>query len=185
MHSLLSNAPNGYELISTLDFFESRTKRKTEKVTSIGAGLAGMIFAFLFSNYGYTPWWGLLAIILLIPTVLLHEMFHYVFQWLFSHRKPRLGFKFPFPYSALAPNALISKNQGIFCATAPLLFITLLLVLPSLFFNAFYKLILLELATIQAVSCFGDFLFINWLLRYPKHVKLGTIGLSNALFQHV
>jgi hypothetical protein len=102
-----------------------------------------------------------------------------------SKTPPWFQISLPLFYSALALSARISRNQGIFCAFAPLLFVTLLLGLPSLLVNFVPQVILLALASLHFASCVGDFVVVTWLLRHPKHTKLGTIGLSNVLFRNV
>jgi len=185
MTKLVSSAPSDEQLVSTLDLTERGNARRIEVFAALIAFLIVVIYVTLLSASGHSPYLVLIAGLLLIPTVFLHELFHYAFQWLFSRQRPRLGFKFPFPYSALAVGGRISRNQGIFCAFAPLLFVTLLLVLPALLVNFVPMLILLALASFHVASCVGDFLVIYWLLQHPKHTRLGTIGLSNALFRNV
>ena len=38
-------------------------------------------------------------------------------------------------------------------------------------------------ASLEAATCFGDFLAVSWLLKYPKYLKLTNVDLSNALFE--
>jgi len=127
----------------------------------------------------------LIAVALIAPTYVLHELFHFVFQWAFSHRKPRLCLKPPWPYSALALGIHISREQGVICALSPVLFITSILVLLSMVANPQVKAILLMTAYIHAGTCGGDFLIVSWLFRHPRRVRLGTVGLANALFEPV
>ena len=127
----------------------------------------------------------LIALALIAPTYVLHELFHFVFQWAFSHRIPRLSLKPPWPYSALALGVHISREQGVICALSPVLFITSILILLSMVPNPQAKAILLMTAYIHAGTCGGDFLIMSWLFRHPKRVRLGTIGLANALFEPV
>ena len=127
----------------------------------------------------------LIALALIAPTYVLHELFHFVFQWAFSHRIPRLSLKPPWPYSALASGVHISREQGVICALSPVLFITSILFLLSMVPNPQAKAILLVTAYIHAGTCGGDFLIMSWLFRHPKRVRLGTVGLANALFEPV
>ncbi len=168
--------------VASLDLTDPKNARKIDFCSSLIAFLFVMIFGVLLSTLGYPSYWMLLVVVLLIPGLLLHEIFHYLFQWLFSGMEPHLGFKFPFPYSALAPNARITRNQGIFCALAPFLFVTPILLLPSLFVSLLLKVLFWAWASVEAATCFGDFFLISWLLRYPRQFKLGNVNLSNALF---
>lgn len=177
------NTIKNQQPVSSIDLTERRNVRKIELCSSLIALLFVMVFGFLLSTSGHSHYWLLLVIILLIPATLLHEACHYMLQWILSGLRPHLSFKFPFPYSALAPNARITRNHGILCALAPFLIITPLLVLPSLFVSSLPRLILLALASVEAATCFGDFFLVNWLLRHPKQLKLGRVGLSNVLFR--
>lgn len=177
-----SNTNNSNRPVATLDLTEPRNARRIELGSSLIVLVLVMFFGIQLSNSGYSPYWMLLVVLLLIPGIFLHEICHYIFQWKFSGIKPRLGFKFPFPYSALAPDAQITRNQGLFCALAPFLFVTPLLLLPSLFVSYLPKMIFIAWASVEAATCFGDFYFIRWLLKYPKQLKLENVGLSNVLF---
>ena len=177
------DARGSQRLVASLDLTDPKNVRKIEFGSGLIALLFAMLFGVLLSTLGHPPYWMFLVVILLIPGIFLHEIFHYLFQWLFSGLKPRLGFKFPFPYSALAPNACITRNQGVFCALAPFLFVTPILVLPSLFMSPLPKVLFWAWASLEAATCFGDFFTVSWLLRYPRHLKLANVNLSNALFE--
>jgi len=170
-------------LVASLDLFDPKNKLKVNIGSLLIALFVVMGFSVVLSHLGQSTYWLLLPGILLIPTTFLHEILHYLFQWLFSRSKPHIGFKFPFPYSALAPNTYITRNQGVFCALAPFLFITPILVLSSLFMSPLAKVLFWAWASLEAATCFGDFLAVSWLLKYPKYLKLTNVDLSNALFE--
>jgi len=173
----------GQQPVASLDLTEPKNVRKINFGSGIIALLFVMLFGILLSASRHSPYWILLVAFLLVPTTFVHEILHYLFQWLFSRSKSRLGFKFPFPYSALAPNTYITRNQGIFCALAPFLFITPILMLSSLFMSPLAKVLFWAWASLEAATCFGDFLAVSWLLKYPKYLKLTNVDLSNALFE--
>jgi len=127
----------------------------------------------------------LIALALIAPIYVLHELSHFAFQWGFSHQIPRLSLKPPWPYSALALGVHISREQGVICAIMPFLLITSLLVLLSMVPNPQVKAILLMAAYIHVPTCAGDFLLIFWLFRHPKRLRYGTVGLANALFEPI
>ena len=183
MNDVQRGAMRSQRLVASLDLFDPKNKRKINFGSALIALLFVMLFSVLLSASGHSPYWILLAAFLLIPTTFVHEIFHYLFQWLFSRSKPCLGFKFPFPYSALAPNTYITRNQGIFCALAPFLFITPILVLPSLFMSPLPKVLFWAWASLEAATCFGDFFAVIWLLKYSRNLKLANVNLSNALFE--
>lgn len=79
MANLPSNAPNGHQLASTFDLTERRNARKIETFAALIAFLVVLVYVTLLSVSGHSPYLVLIAGLLLIPTVFLHEMFHYVF----------------------------------------------------------------------------------------------------------
>ena len=187
MANIISNSPKSLELVSTIDFFK---RRQRIEMFILAISLSLMAIPLAYESIRLTivtqspPYLVLIIVLLLMaPTTFLHEIFHYIFQWLFTQQKPRLGFKFPYPYCISAPNTYCSRNQGVVCALAPFFFVTLILVLLSLPVNPLTKAILLAVTYLHAPTCSGDVLLTFWLLKHPRHMWLGTVGLSNALFQ--
>lgn len=170
-------------VVATLDLFDPKNKRKINFGSVLIASFFVALFVVFLSRLGHSSRWLFLVAIALIPATFIHEALHYLFQWLFSHSKPHLGFKFPFPYSALAPDAYVTRNQGILCAIAPFLFITPILLLASLFMSPLPRMLFWALASLEAATCFGDFFTISWLLRYPKHLRWANVNLTNVLFE--
>ena len=184
---------NELRLIDTLDLLDPKTKRKCAWWSFPIAILASPLFikaTIIVLTNGHSPYLEmflslLIALVLIVPTYVLHELFHFVFQWTFSHRIPRLNLKPPWPYSALALGAHISRNQGIICALSPVVFVTSILVLLSMVANSQVEVILLMTAYIHAATCAGDFLLISWLFRHPRRLRYGTVGLANALLEPI
>lgn len=184
---------NKLRLIDTLDFREPGTKRRCYRLSFPITILALPLFIkaiIILSTNGYFSYPEfflslLIALALIAPIYVFHELFHFAFQWGFSHQIPRLSLRPPLPYSALALGVHISREQGIICALSPFLFITSILVLLSMVLNPQAKAILLMATYIHAPTCAGDFLLISWLFRHPKHLRYGTVGLANALFEPI
>ncbi len=174
---------NHQDPVSVINLTERRNARYIEIGSSSIALICVLAFSMILSANGHSTFWILLIVALLLPGTAIHELCHYCFQWFYSKQKPHLGFKFPFPYSALALNARITRNQAIFCALAPFIIITPLLILPSFFVSFLPRIIFLAWASIEIATCFGDFFLVNWLLKYPKNLQLGRLGVSNALFK--
>lgn len=184
MESSTLRGPSSEQTVDSINLAEPPHKNRIEMYSAILALLVVAIYAFILSTFGYSSYFLLIIVVLLIPGVLLHETFPYVFQWVFSGKKPYMGFKLPFPYSALAQGARVTRNQAIFCALAPFLFVTIILVLPSVFLSSPTKLILQAWAFIEVATCFGDFYLIKWLLKHPSDTKLGNVNLINTLFRY-
>lgn len=185
---------NKLRLIDTLDFREPETRRQCVRLSFpiIILALPLLIIAIIIlSSTGYFSYPEfflslLIALALIAPTYVLHEVFHFVFQWAFSHQIPRLSLKPPWPYSALALGVHISREQGIICALSPFVFITSILVLLSMIpNNPQAKAVLLMAAYIHAPTCAGDLLLTFRLFRHSRRVRLGTVGLANAFFEPI
>ena len=99
---------------------------------------------------------------------IVHESTHLIFQWLFSSKMPKFGFKKGNPYSALAANVCVTRNQFIFISLAPFIIITPLLLVVSLFFSGLSQLVIITVALLEVASCSGDFLTVKWLLSVRR-----------------
>ena len=168
-------------IVATLDLFDQKNKRKVAFSSVIASLVLAWVFSGLLSGMGHSPYWLVLVVVALIPITFLHEGCHYLFQWRFSRRKPCFGFKWPYPYSALAPFAYTTRNQGILCTLAPCLLIPPVVLLISLSMNPLPKTLFWALASFEIVTCFGDFLTANWLTKYPGHLKWGRLNGANVL----
>ena len=184
---------NKLRLVDTLDFRDPAIKRQCYRllvpIIILSSPLFIVAIITLYTN-GYSSYLELflsllIAIVLMAPIYVLHELVHFVFQWVFSHEMPRLSLKPPLPYSALALGVDISRKEGAICALSPFLCITSILVLLSMVPSPQAKAILLMAANIHIATCVADFLFIFWLFRHPKHLRCGTVGLVNALLEPI
>ncbi len=120
---------------------------------------------------------GLLLLVIFL-VLLVHELIHAFFFWLFSGQKPVIGFKGAYAYAAM-PGWYFPRNQYLVIGIAPLILIDMLgilllalLPLTSLFF----VLIALVINTSGAV---GDLFILIWLLTKPAeafaHDEIETI----------
>ena len=179
-----SNRNMTCEIVDIIDFTERRLARRIEVTAGIINLPIVMCFSAVLYLNGYSPTLMLGILFLLIPGLYLHEGSHYILQWLFSHKKPHIGFKFPFPYSALSSGCSITRNQAIICALAPLVLVTIALVVPALFVALLPKIIFLAWASIEVPTCYGDLYLIRRLLKHPNDVRLKNVNLRNVLFRN-
>lgn len=135
-------------------------------------GTLGTLFAFTLSN--------LLLWLISIPcafigVIIIHELIHGLFFWLFTKQRPHFGFKVIYAYAA-APTWYIPRNQFIVIGAAPLLLITLfgLILIPSIP-QLFLPALLFALGFNFAGSI-GDLYIIWWLLRLPTTILVNDIG---------
>ena len=174
---------NTQDIIEIIDFHESKLKRRVEITSGIISLLIVMVSSFILELNGYTSRFILITLALLIPGTILHEGLHYLFQWYFSKEKPHLGFKFPFPYSALSPSSSITRNQTVVVSLAPSLILTPAIMIPALFAPFHIKILLLAWGFIELVTCYGDFYLIYRLLKNPSNCLVKNVNLRNVLFK--
>ena len=171
------------DIIDIIDFKERKLKLRVELASGIISLLAVLIFSTILELNGFSNLLILIVVALFVfPGIFLHEGSHYFPQWFFSKEKPYLGFKFPFPFSALSPSSSITRNQAIICALAPFLILTTILVIPALFVPLLFKILLLAWAFIELASCYGDFYLTYRLLKNPSNCLLKNVNNSNVLF---
>ena len=179
-----SSLMNTDDIIDIIDFYEPKLKRREILVTTSIALLVGMVSGTILELNGFSRFLILIIVALFFfPGSLLHEGLHYVFQWYFSKQKPHLGFKFPYPYSALSPTSFITRNQAIWCALAPAVILTLILAIPALFTSLPFRILLLSWAAVELASCYTDLYFTYRLLKHPSSCLLKNVNLRNVLFK--
>lgn len=183
--TLLTNTMATGNIIGIVDFGEPKLKRRVELASGLATLVAVMVFGTMLELRGFTALYILIIAGLLIPATLLHEGLHYLFQCRLSKERPRIGFKFPFPYSALSPTSSVTRNQAIVTALAPALIITPCLVIPALFAPQLIRVLLLAGASIELASCYGDFYITHRLLKCPSICRVRNEHLRNILFMPV
>lgn len=171
------------DIIYVIDFHEPKLKRRVNLITGIIALLVVMVFSRILELNGFTSLSILIILGLLIPETAVHECLHYLFYWRFSKNKPHLGFKFPFPYSALSPTSSITRNQAVFTALAPAFIITPILAIPALFATFLPKILLLAWASLALASCYGDFYVTYRLLNSPSDARVKNVNLANVIYR--
>lgn len=118
----------------------------------------------------------LLACLLAYALILvLHELVHGAFFWLFTHQRPHFGFKGAYAYAA-APNWYLPRRQYMLVGISPLLVLSLfgLLLLPVLPPGGLLPW-LVALAG-NASGAIGDALIVGWLLFQPDTVLVQDHG---------
>lgn len=183
-NELFINTMNTQEIIDIIDFNETKLKRKTELTSLIISLPIVLVFGTILKLNGFSSLFMLIIVaLLIIPGLILHEGLHYLLMWYFSKEKPHLGFKFPFPYSALSPTSSITRNQAVLVALAPALILTPMIVIPAPFAPLLLKILLLAWASIELATCYGDFYLTYRLLKNPSNCLLKNVNLSNVLFK--
>lgn len=121
----------------------------------------------------------LVALVVLIVTtfavLVLHEMIHGLFFWLFTRARPRFGFKGAYAYAA-APGWYIPRPQFLAVGLAPLVLISLagLLILPVT--APPVSLVIVVALILNATGAIGDLYMVVRLLSTPRGVLIEDEG---------
>ncbi len=99
--------------------------------------------------------------------LVLHELIHGLFFWLFSRQKPMFGFKGFYAYATL-PGWYFPKNQYLVIGSAPLIIISILgiVFVPIVPFNSLW--IIFLALVVNASGAIGDLYVIASLILQPK-----------------
>lgn len=114
--------------------------------------------------------------------VLLHELSHAFFFWLFSRERPKIGFNLFYAYAA-APDWYFTRRQFVLIGLSPVLLLTLLgvLAMPLVDFLAATRLILA--LTVNAAGAVGDFIVVLWVLGQPPDILLRDEGTAVTAYK--
>jgi hypothetical protein len=111
----------------------------------------------------------------MVLIIVLHELCHALFFWLFSRERPKIGFNFLYAYAA-APDWYFPRNQFVLIGLAPVLLLTWVGVVAMPFVHfAIMPHIILAL-TINAAGAIGDFIVVMWVLGQPANILLRDEG---------
>ncbi len=136
-------------------------------------------FRQLLSQYN---WWGLL--LTLVGVVVLHELAHALFFWLFTKKRPFLGIGPGYAYAA-APDWYFPRNQFLIIGLAPLVMLSAagLLLVPFVGKTAVAWITLF--ITLNGAGAVGDLYVCGWLLARPATTLIRDEGPVIHLFSLV
>jgi hypothetical protein len=126
---------------------------------------------------------GIVALVVLtFVMIVLHELIHGLFFWLFTRTRPAFGFKGAYAYAA-APGWYIPRSQYIIVGLAPLVLITLggfalLVVVPAWLIPA-----LLFVVVMNGAGAVGDIAVVGWLLVQPRATLVHDLGDAVAIYR--
>ena len=178
--------PPGYTPCFTLDL--SRNMRLVLLLNLVAILLFG-VFGWLFFSLAAAilppdrlasglkaTWITLLACLLAYGLMLvLHELIHGAFFWLFSGRRPHFGFKGAYAYAA-APDWYFPRRQYLVVGISPLLTLSLLGVALLPILPAVALLPWLVALAGNAAGAIGDALIVGWLLFQPDPLLIQDHG---------
>lgn len=110
-----------------------------------------------------------------LVTVIVHELIHGFFFWIFTRKRPSYGFKFIFAYAA-APDFYIPRNQFLLIGIAPFVILPLIGLALMLFVPLAVVLTLVFMLTINAAGAIGDLYIIGLLLTRSAPTFIRDFG---------
>ncbi len=122
--------------------------------------------------------WPIVSLFLLLAaipvTLSVHEIIHGVFFWLYTRERPRFGFKGAYAYAA-APDWYLPRNQHIVVGLAPLIVISLGILLAAWLPLAALP-ILIVCTTFNAAGAVGDLATVAWELTRARQAYVRDRG---------
>jgi hypothetical protein len=182
--------PSNYYLLKTLDLSRPRVilwlNLAALPLLFIFGWLFGLMIFLLPSistppkgllNYLTSfPGWGLLAFPLsIILMLVLHELIHGGFFWLFTHERPRFALKSGYAFAA-APEWFLPAAQYILVGLSPLLIISIVSSLLAWIVSSTITPYLLFIATFNAAGSLGDMIVVAWVVKQPKTILVKDEG---------
>jgi hypothetical protein len=117
----------------------------------------------------------LLVLVVLIVSILLHELVHGLFFWLFSRHRPEFGVGPGYAFAAM-PDWFYPKYQYLAIALSPLMVLTALGVLASAFVPMVWLNMLLTGMIINAGGAIGD-MYVAWRIALePEQIWVKDTG---------
>jgi hypothetical protein len=120
--------------------------------------------------------WELFALPLsLIIMLVLHELVHGIFFWVYTRERPRFALKGGYAFAA-APGWYLPRFQYIIVGLSPLIIISLLAIFFATFVIKPMVPYLLIIATFNAAGALGDMIVVAWVLMQPNTILVKDDG---------
>ncbi len=123
-------------------------------------------------------------VVTMVVVVVLHELLHALFFWLFTYERPKIGFNLLYAYAA-APGWHFPRNQFILIGAAPLIFITLGGLIGILLADFVWIPRFVLAMTINAAGAVGDLIVIIWMMTQPVDALVKDDGPKITLYRKV
>ena len=107
--------------------------------------------------------------------LVLHELVHGIFFWLFTHDKPRFALKTGYAFAA-APEWYLARNQYIIVGLSPFMIISITSIILGCFVTAPLIPYILLLVTFNAAGSLGDFIVVGWIISQPYTILVKDEG---------
>lgn len=121
----------------------------------------------------------------LIIQVMLHELTHSFFFWLFTKERPRFSLKWlqTHAYATAPENCYLRRNQYVIALIAPFVLITLVGLMLLAVISLEIVPALLFVVTSNAAGAVGDLFMIGWLLYQPTTALVRDISVAMIVYR--
>lgn len=131
----------------------------------------GILNFFTTVSGGYLLAFPLSIILMLV----LHELVHGLFFWLFTQERPRFALKSGYAFAA-APEWYLPSSQYIVVGLSPFVIITIISIILAMIVPPLFVPYLLFIATFNAAGALGDLIVVGWVLMQPGTVLVKDEG---------
>lgn len=114
--------------------------------------------------------------------MVLHELVHGLFFWLFTRERPKFGFRGVYAFAA-APDWYLPRNPYLWVGISPLVVISLAGIALIPFVPANLLLLLILNLTFNAAGAVGDIFVVAWLLTRPASSLVRDEGDRFSIYQ--
>jgi hypothetical protein len=112
----------------------------------------------------------------LIAGVILHEIVHGLFYWLFSSRRPKFGFQGLIPYAAAPTGVYFRRNQFVTIGLSPLVLLSAVGLLLMVILPIAYVPFLLFFVAFNAAGAAGDLIMVIRFMPYSPDTVMEDNG---------
>jgi hypothetical protein len=120
-------------------------------------------------------------ILVVLTAILIHELIHGVFFWIYTGERPQFAFKILYAFAA-APEWYIPKTKFIIIGLSPVILISSCVILLLIFIPPNLVKYLTIAGIFNFVGSTGDLLVITWLLLQPKDCLIIDSGDSFSVY---
>jgi len=130
----------------------------------------------VFNFFTVFSGWNLLSLLMAIVIMLvLHELIHGGFFWLFTHARPRFALKSGYAFAA-APEWYLPRWQYVLVGLSPMVLISAASILLTLVVPIIVIPYLLMVASFNAAGSLGDLIIVGWVIKQPGDILVKDEG---------
>lgn len=126
--------------------------------------------------------WNLVIVLVgIFVIVILHEMVHGLFFWIYTRERPVFAFKLAYAYAA-APDWYLPRNQYLVIGLAPFFLLSLIAILLFAILPPYGVSLVLVLASFNVAGAVGDLAVCGWLLLKDPSLMINDAGDAAVIY---